>query len=115
MNAENSSGFHNPREAARIALQGVKFAKQGQEQVVAIGAKYGIKITPSNLGFEDMRKIAPNPVKINGKRYYEEPLQDNAPKEVLELDKNLVPYNYKAISAASKGKSAQEPFYQAKH
>lgn len=115
MNAENSSGFHNPREAARISLQGVKFAKQGQEQVVAIGAKYGIKITPSNLGFEDMRKIAPSPVKIDGKRYYEEPLQDNAPKELLELDKNLVPYNYKAISAASKGKSAQEPFYRAKH
>lgn len=113
MNAENSAGFHNPREGARIALQGVKYAKEGQEQVVAIGAKYGIKITPSNLGFEDMRKIAPAPVQINGKRYYESPLQDNTPKELLELDKNLVPYNYEKINAMGKGKTATQPFYEA--
>lgn len=115
MNAENSSGFHNPREAARISLQGVKYAKRGQELVVSIGAKYGIKITPSNLGFEDMRKIAPSPVKINGKRYYETPLQDDTPKELLELDKSLVPFDYEKINEALKGKSAQNPFYQAKH
>lgn len=114
MNAENSSGFHNPREAARISLQGLKYAKQGQEQVVAIAAKYGIKITPSNLGFEDMRKIAPSPVKINNKRYYESPLQDNTPKELLELDKNLVPFNYEKLNSMSNGKTAKTPFYEAK-
>lgn len=97
MNAENSSGFHNPRESNRIALQAVKYAKDGQNEVLAIAMKYGIKMQASNLGFEDMRKIAPKPVEINGKRYYESPAQDNTPKELLELDKNLVPYNYKAF------------------
>ncbi|WP_104697804.1 MULTISPECIES: ammonia-forming cytochrome c nitrite reductase subunit c552 [unclassified Helicobacter] len=97
MNAENSSGFHNPREANRIAEQGVKFAKDGQNVVLEIAAKYGIKMKASDLGFEDLRKIAPQPVEINGKRYYEEPLQDNTPKNLLELDKNLVPYNYQVV------------------
>lgn len=97
LNAENSSGFHNPREANRIALQAVKYAKDGQNAVLAIAAKYGIKMQASNLGFEDMRKIAPEPVKIHGKRYYESPLQDDAPKDLLELDKNLVPYNYRVL------------------
>lgn len=97
MNAENSSGFHNPREANRIAQQGVQYAKDGQKEVLMIAAKYGIKMQASNLGFDDMRKIAPQPVKINGKRYYEEPLQDDTPKRLLELDKSLAPYNYKVI------------------
>lgn len=93
LNAENSSGFHNPTEAARIALQAVKYAAQGQEAVVKIGAEHGIKIEISHLGFADMRKIAPSPVMIDGKRYYEEPVQDNAPANILELDKNNAPYN----------------------
>ncbi|MCE3037590.1 ammonia-forming cytochrome c nitrite reductase subunit c552 [Helicobacter sp. faydin-H20] len=98
MNAENSSGFHNPRESNRIALQAVKYAKDGQNEVLAIAMKYGIKMQASKLGFEDMRKIAPKPSEVNNKRYYESPLQDDAPKDLLKLDKNLVPYNYKAFS-----------------
>ena len=97
LNAENSSGFHNPRETNRIAAQGIALAKEGQAKVIELGAKYGIKITASNLGFEDMRKIAPKPVEINGKRYYESPAQDNTPKELLDLDKNLTPYNYEVL------------------
>lgn len=98
MNAENSSGFHNPRESNRIALQAVKYAKDGQNEVLAIAMKYGIKMQASKLGFEDMRKIAPKPSEVNNKRYYESPLQDNTPKDLLKLDKNLVPYNYKVFS-----------------
>ena len=101
LNAENSSGFHNPRETNRIAAQSIDLARRGQAEVVAYGEKYGIKIHPSQLGFEDMRKIAPNPVEINGKRYYESPLQDNTPNNLLELDKNLTPFNYKKISDKS--------------
>ncbi|MCE3040388.1 ammonia-forming cytochrome c nitrite reductase subunit c552 [Helicobacter anatolicus] len=98
MNAENSSGFHNPRESNRIALQAVKYAKDGQNEVLAIAMKYGIKMQASKLGFEDMRKIAPKPSEVNNKRYYESPLQDDTPKDLLKLDKNLVPYNYKVFS-----------------
>ncbi|MCE3039008.1 ammonia-forming cytochrome c nitrite reductase subunit c552 [Helicobacter anatolicus] len=98
MNAENSSGFHNPRESNRIALQAVKYAKDGQNEVLAIAMKYGIKMQASKLGFEDMRKIAPKPSEVNNKRYYESPLQDDAPKDLLKLDKNLVPYNYRVFS-----------------
>lgn len=97
LNAENSGGFHNPREANRIAAQAINLAREGQAEVLEVATKYGIKMKASNLGFEDMRKIAPSPVEINGKRYYESPLQDDTPKQLLELDKNLVPYNYKAV------------------
>lgn len=114
VNAENSSGFHNPREANRIALQGVKYAKDGQELVLEYANKYGIKIKASNLGFEDMRKIAPSPAIFKDKKYYESPLQDNTPEQLLNLDKNIVPYNYKYINEKTDSNTALEPFYKAK-
>ena len=114
VNAENSSGFHNPREANKIALQGVKFAKDGQLLVLEYAAKYNIKMKASDLGFEDMRKIAPNPVIFKDERYYKSPLQDNTPEQLLNLDKNIVPYNYEFMDEQLNSKTALEPFYKAK-
>lgn len=111
VNAENSTGFHNPTEAARIMGQSIAMAKEAQALLVALAAKDEIKIVPSNLGFKDMQKYAPGelryPVDMEGHKkgdlYYNEPEEkdvNRAPnKRLLELDENLSPYNYTKINA----------------
>lgn len=65
VNAENSTGFHNPREASRMLLQAVDMARMGQTKLVEIAAANGIKdFKTSNLGFEDIQKFNP------GELYY---------------------------------------------
>lgn len=77
--AENSTGFHNPREASRMLLQSVDMSRQGQTKLAEIAAKNGIKdFKTSNLGFEDIQKLNPGEihykVDLNGNkagdRYY---------------------------------------------
>lgn len=111
VNAENSTGFHNPTEAARIMGQSIAMAKEAQALLVALAAKDNIHITPSKLGFKDMQKYAPGelryPVDMEGHKkgdlYYNEPEEkdvNRAPnKRLLELDENLSPYNYTKINA----------------
>lgn len=108
VNAENSTGFHNPREASRMLLQAVDMARMGQTKLVEIAAANGIKdFKTSNLGFEDIQKFNPGElyykVDVNnhkaGERYYadEKDVNGNPPKELLEHDKELAPYNYQVI------------------
>lgn len=111
VNAENSTGFHNPTEAARIMGQSIAMAKEAQALLVALAAKDNIHITPSNLGFKDMQKYAPGELRYpadmeghkKGDLYYNEPEEkdvNRAPsKRLLELDENLSPYNYTKINA----------------
>ena len=109
VNAENSTGFHNPLEASRIMGQSIAMAKEGQTLLVALAAKDGITISPSNLGFKDIQKFAPGelryPVDMDGHKkgdaYYEdEPEVNKAPdKKLLELDSNLSPYNYSKVDS----------------
>lgn len=111
VNAENSTGFHNPTEAARIMGQSIAMAKEAQALLVSLAAKDNIHITPSNLGFKDMQKYAPGelryPVDMEGHKkgdlYYNEPEEkdvNRAPnKRLLELDESLSPYNYTKIHA----------------
>ncbi|OBV28829.1 cytochrome C [Helicobacter sp. CLO-3] len=110
VNAENSTGFHNPQEASRIMGQSIAMAKEGQALLVSIAAQDGINITPSNLGFKDIQKFAPGELKYpadmeghkKGELYYNEPDEkdvNRAPsKNLLELDENLAPYNYTKIN-----------------
>lgn len=105
--AENSTGFHNPREASRMLLQAVEMARMGQAKLVEIASDNGIKgFKTSDLGFEDIQKFNPGEitykVDLNGKkagdRYYEHlNVNGPAPKELLELDKNTRPYNFKEV------------------
>ncbi|MCW1360892.1 ammonia-forming cytochrome c nitrite reductase subunit c552 [Campylobacter sp. CCS1377] len=105
--AENSTGFHNPREASRMLLQAIDMARIAQTKLVEIALANGIKdFKTSNLGFEDMQKLNPGElhykVDLNGNkagdRYYKhDNVNGNTPKELLEHDKNLVPYNYQII------------------
>ncbi|EAI4428841.1 ammonia-forming cytochrome c nitrite reductase subunit c552 [Campylobacter lari] len=105
--AENSTGFHNPREASRMLLQSVDMSRQGQTKLVEIAAKNGIKdFKTSNLGFEDIQKLNPGEIhyKVDlndnkaGDRYYKhQEVNGNPPAKLLEDDKNLKPYNYKVI------------------
>ncbi|EJJ9778405.1 ammonia-forming cytochrome c nitrite reductase subunit c552 [Campylobacter coli] len=108
VNAENSTGFHNPREASRMLLQAVDMAKTGQIKLIEIANANGINdFKTSNLGFEDMQKFNPGElyykVDVNGhkagERYYGDEIEvnGNPPKELLEHDKNLAPYNYQVI------------------
>lgn len=102
--AENSTGFHNPREASRMLLQAVDMARQGQTKLVEIAAANGItNFKTSNLGFEDMQKLNPGEIRykvdVNGKkagdRYYEhENVNGNPPAALIEYDKNIKPYNH---------------------
>lgn len=97
--AENSTGFHNPREASRMLLQSVDMARQGQTQLVQIAAKNGITgFKTSNLGFEDMQKLNPGEIRYKvdlnghkaGDRYYEHDyINGNPPSNLIEDDKNL--------------------------
>lgn len=98
--AENSTGFHNPREASRMLLQAVDMARQGQTKLVEIAAANGItNFKTSNLGFEDMQKLNPGEIRykvdVNGKkagdRYYEhENVNGNPPAALIEYDKNKI-------------------------
>ncbi|CUU92114.1 nitrite reductase [Campylobacter hyointestinalis subsp. hyointestinalis] len=105
--AENSTGFHNPREASRMLLQSVDMARQAQTKLVQIAAKNGIaNFKISNLGFEDMQKLNPGEIRYKvdldghkaGDRYYEHDyINGNPPSNLLEDDKNLKPYNYSIV------------------
>ena len=105
--AENSTGFHNPREASRMLLQAIDMAKTGQSKLVEIASANGIaNFKTSNLGFEDIQKLNPGEIRykvdLNGKkagdRYYEhDNVNGNPPAASLEHDKNIKPYNYQII------------------
>lgn len=108
VNAENSTGFHNPREASRIIFQAIDMARMGQAKLLEIANANNIKdFQISNLGFEDIQKLNPGElyykVDVNahkaGERYYEneKDVNINPPEELLKEDKNLSPYNYKFI------------------
>lgn len=105
--AENSTGFHNPREASRMLLQAVDMARTAQAKLAQIAAANGIKdFKISNLGFEEIQKLNPGEIhyKVDmnghkaGDRYYEhDNVNGNPPAKLLEDDKNLNPYNYTYI------------------
>lgn len=105
--AENSTGFHNPREASRMLLQAVDMARMGQTKLVEIANKNGIKdFKTSNLGFEDMQKLNPGDIRYKielnghkvGERYYTHDNVNGSPSQKrLENDKNLKPYNYEVV------------------
>lgn len=105
--AENSTGFHNPREASRMLLQAIDMARTGQSKLVEIASANGIaNFKTSNLGFEDIQKLNPGEIRykvdLNGKkagdRYYEhDNVNGNPPAALLEHDKNIKPYNYQII------------------
>lgn len=107
--AENSTGFHNPREASRMLLQAVEMARMGQTKLVEIANAHGIKnFKTSNLGFEDIQKLNPGEIRYKvdlnghkaGDRYYKhEEINGPAPKELLDLDQNNKPYNYEKIDS----------------
>lgn len=107
--AENSTGFHNPREASRMLLQAVEMARMGQTKLVEIANANGIKdFQTSNLGFEEIQKYNPGEIvyKVDlnghkaGERYYQhKEINGPAPKELMDLDKNNKPYDYKAIDS----------------
>lgn len=108
VNAENSTGFHNPRETSRILLQAVSMARMGQTKFVEIAVVNGIKdFKTSNLGFEDIQKFNPGglyyKVDVNNHKarecYYadEKDINGNPLKELLEHDKELAPCNYQVI------------------
>lgn len=121
--AENSTGFHNPREASRMLLQAVELARQGQTKLAEIAAANGIAFTASNIGFEDLQKdnqklaadLSGVPAgdiryakEINkrdgagthkaGERYYEhDNINGAAPANLMDFDKNTRPYNYSVM------------------
>lgn len=107
--AENSTGFHNPREASRMLLQAVEMARMGQAKLVEIAAANGIKgFSVSDVGFEEIQKLNPGEItyKVDmgdhkaGERYYKHhEVNGEPPKELLELDKNTKPYNYKVLDS----------------
>lgn len=104
--AENSTGFHNPREASRMLLQAVEMARMGQSKLGEIAAANGIAYKASNWTFEDIQKLNPGEIRYKvdvnghkaGERYYEhEEINSNPPPKYLEFDKNTKPYNYSVI------------------
>lgn len=104
--AENSTGFHNPREASRMLLQAVEMARKGQTELAVIAKQYNIAYKPSEATFEDIQKLNPGDIRykveVNGKkvgtRYYEHAEINGSPsKALLEADKNNKPYNYQKI------------------
>lgn len=99
--AENSTGFHNPREASRMLLQAVEMARQGQTALAVVANKYNIEYKPSEATFEEIQKFNPGEIKYKvdmnghkaGDRYYKHlNVNGNPPKDLLELDKNIKPY-----------------------
>lgn len=106
VNAENSGGFHNPKEAARALLQAVDMARQAQTLLAQVSAQNNISFSASNLGFEDIQKFNPGEAKWKadvgthkkGDRFYhEEDVNNPPPKELIKLDKQTKPYDYKAL------------------
>ena len=106
--AENSTGFHNPREASRMLLQAVEMARKGQTELALIAKQYNIAYKPSEATFEEIQKLNPGDIRykvdVNGKkagtRYYEHTeINGNPPASALELDKNNKPYNYQKIDS----------------
>ncbi|PAF43703.1 ammonia-forming cytochrome c nitrite reductase subunit c552 [Helicobacter sp. 11S03491-1] len=106
VNAENSGGFHNPKEAARALLQAINMARYAQSLLTEVAAKNHIQFKPSNLGFQDIFKLAPSQLrwkadvgdhKKGDKFYQENDVNVAPPKELIELDKEINPYNYKAL------------------
>lgn len=105
--AENSTGFHNPREASRMLLQAVDMARLGQAKLVEIATANKINnFKISNLGFEDIQKLNPGEIYYKtdlnghktGERYYKHSnINGNPPSDLLENDKNIKPYNYQVI------------------
>ncbi|MCR6574771.1 ammonia-forming cytochrome c nitrite reductase subunit c552 [Campylobacter insulaenigrae] len=105
--AENSTGFHNPREASRMLLQAVDMARMGQTKLVEIANANGIKdFKTSNLTFEDIQKFNPGDIRYKvdlnghkaGERYYKhDNINGNPSQHLLDMDKNLKPYNYQNI------------------
>lgn len=104
--AENSTGFHNPREASRMLLQAVEMARKGQTALAVIAKQYNIAYTPSEATFEEIQKLNPGDIRykvdVNGKkagtRYYDHAeINGNPPANALDLDKNNKPYNYQKI------------------
>lgn len=104
--AENSTGFHNPLEANRMLLQAVSIAKEGQRDLALIAKDYKIDYKPSNVTFADLQKLNPGELKYKvdmdgkkaGDRYYEnKDINGNPPKELLELDSALNPFDYKVL------------------
>lgn len=105
--AENSTGFHNPREASRMLLQAVDMARLGQAKLVEIATANKINnFKISNLGFEDIQKLNPGEIYYKtdlnghktGERYYKHSnINGNSPSDLLENDKNIKPYNYQVI------------------
>ena len=113
--AENSTGFHAPREASRMLLQALEMARMGQTKLMEVAVKYGFKdFTISNLGFDDIQKFNPGEItyKVDledshqagksghkaGDRFYEHSNINDAPAaDKLELDKNNKPYNFNKI------------------
>lgn len=104
--AENSTGFHNPREASRMLLQAVEMARQGQTKLAEIAAAEGIAYKASNWTFEDIQKLNPGDIRYKvdvnghkaGERYYKhEEINGNPPSQYLEFDKNTKPYNYRVM------------------
>lgn len=113
--AENSTGFHSPREASRMLLQALEMARMGQAKLVQIALKHDFKdFTTSDLGFEDIQKLNPGDIRYKvdlndarqatgknhkaGDRYYEHAdINDGPNSKLLEMDKNTKPYNHKAM------------------
>lgn len=105
--AENSTGFHNPREASRMLLQAVDMARLGQAKLVEIATANKINnFKISNLGFEDIQKLNPGEIYYKtdlnghktGERYYKHSnINGNPPSDLLENDKNIKPYYYQVI------------------
>ncbi|PAF47136.1 cytochrome C [Helicobacter sp. 12S02634-8] len=104
--AENSGGFHNPKEAARALLQAVEMAKKAQVLLSEVASANHISFKASDLGFEDMQRFNPGELKwkadVNGHkkgdRFYEEKDVNIAPpKDLIELDKQTNPFDYQAL------------------
>ncbi|WP_086289676.1 ammonia-forming cytochrome c nitrite reductase subunit c552 [Campylobacter devanensis] len=113
--AENSTGFHSPREASRMLLQALEMARMGQTKLAEIALQYGFSdFKTSNLGFEDIQKLNPGEIRYKvdlndarqstakghkaGDRYYEhDNINDGPNANLLELDKNNKPYNHKVL------------------
>ncbi|RDU64764.1 ammonia-forming cytochrome c nitrite reductase subunit c552 [Helicobacter sp. MIT 14-3879] len=106
--AENSTGFHNPREASRMLVQAVEMARLGQAKLATIATKYGIEYKPSEATFEEIQKFNPGEIKYKvdlnghkaGDRYYKDKkVNGNPPKDLLELDKDIKPYLHTKVDS----------------
>ncbi|TQR60876.1 ammonia-forming cytochrome c nitrite reductase subunit c552 [Campylobacter troglodytis] len=104
--AENSTGFHNPREASRMLLQAVEMARQGQTKLAIIASRHNIAYEASEWGFEEIQRLNPGElhykVDLNGAkagdRYYKhKEINSNPPSKYLQMDKDTKPYKYTVL------------------